>query len=70
MVYATVKRLGNSFGIILPMEYIRNKKLYENEIVEIEIRKKNLTIKELYGTLKRTKSAQRIKDELRAGWDT
>lgn len=70
MVYATVKKWGNSFGVLLPVEYVRNKKLCENELVEVEIRKKNLTLKELFGTLKRTKSAQRIKDEMRAGWNS
>ena len=68
MVYATVKKWGNSFGILLPVEYVRNKKLNENEVVEVEVRRKNITLKELYGTLKRTKNAQKIKDELRAGW--
>ena len=68
MVYVTIKKLGNSLGVLLPVEYIRRNRLSENEVVEIEIQRKNMTIKELYGTLKRKKSGQQIKDELRAGW--
>jgi len=68
MVYATIKKWGNSYGILLPAEFVRSRKLSENEVVEIEIRKRNLTLKELFGTLKSKKSIQKMKDEIREGW--
>ncbi len=34
--------MGNNPGIILPNEIIKSKGIVENEIIEIEIKKKNL----------------------------
>lgn len=69
MPYTTIKKLGNSYGIILPREYVRKKNLVENEVVEVEIHKKNENLKSLFGTLKFDKSTQEIKDELKKGWE-
>jgi len=69
MVYARIKKWGNSLGIILPNEIIKGKGIVENEIIEIEIKKKNEPIKRLFGTLTRKISTQRIKDEIREGWE-
>ena len=69
MVNAVVKKWGNSYGVILPVKIVRENDLSENEIIEIQIKKKVRNIKALYGTLKLDKSTQKIKDELREGWD-
>ena len=69
MVYGKIKKLGNSYGIIIPMDLVKEKNFVENEVVNVEIRKKNESLRRLFGTLKKTKPTQEIKDELRAGWD-
>ncbi len=69
MVNAVVKKWGNSYGVILPVKIVRENDLSENEIIEIQIKKKIRNIKSLYGTLKLDKSTQKIKDELREGWN-
>ena len=68
MVYLKIKKLGNSYGIILPMDIVKEKKFVENEVVDVEIRKKNESLMRLFGTLEKTKPTQEIKDELRVGW--
>ncbi|MDD5473320.1 MAG: hypothetical protein PHU34_04125 [Candidatus Methanoperedens sp.] len=69
MVYVKIKKWGNSLGITLPVNIIRNKKIAENEIIEIEIKKKTESLKKLFGTLSRKISTQKIKDEIREGWE-
>ncbi len=69
MVYVRIKKWGNSLGITLPVDIIRNKGIVENEILEIEIKKKNEPLKRLFGTLSRKMPAQKLKDEIRAGWE-
>jgi antitoxin component of MazEF toxin-antitoxin module len=69
MVYAKIKKLGNSYGIILPKNLVREKGFIENEVVDVMIKKKNESLRRLFGTLKQSRSIQEIKDELRAGWD-
>jgi len=69
MVYVKIKKWGNSLGITLPVSIIRNKKIAENEIIEIEIKKKNEPLKRLFGTLSRKISTQKLKDEIREGWE-
>ncbi|MCZ7392036.1 MAG: hypothetical protein ABOK23_10165 [Candidatus Methanoperedens sp.] len=69
MVYVKIKKWGNSLGITLPVDIIRNKEIVENEIIEIEIKKKNEPLKRLFGTLSRKITAQKLKEEIRTGWE-
>jgi hypothetical protein len=48
---------------------VREKGFIENEVVDVMIKKKNESLRRLFGTLKQSRSIQEIKDELRAGWD-
>ena len=69
MVNAVVKKWGNSYGVILPIKVVRNHNITENDVIDVKIKKKVKPINSLFGTLKLKRSAQKIKDELRAGWD-
>ena len=69
MVHAVVKKWGNSFGVILPIRIVREIKISENDIVDIQINHKVRKIGQLFGALKTSKSGQQIKDEMRAGWN-
>ena len=68
VVETKLRRWGNSFGVVIPMEIVEREKIKENESVSIIIvpdsRKAfNVTFGMLKGKLK--KSSQQIKDELK-----
>ncbi len=66
---AKVKEWGNSLGIIIPKEVIRKENIKPNDEVIINIIKKKKLIK-LFGSLKDWKiDSQKMKDELRKGWN-
>lgn len=70
MIISTkLRKWGNSIGVVIPNEALKEKNLKEGEEVIIEINKKN-KIKQLFGSLKSLKlDSQKIKDELRKDWD-
>lgn len=63
-----VRKIGNSLGVIFPKEVVREKKLKENETVFVSITKKG-DLSRLFGSLKFRESGQKIKDDLRKGWE-
>lgn len=63
-----VRKIGNSLGVIFPSELVREKSLKENEKVFVNVAVKG-DLSRLFGSLKFTESAQKIKDGLRKGWD-
>lgn len=64
----TVKRWGNSLGVIIPREEAVKNGLKENDVVEIDVRK-TVDIHELFGKYKfKKKTLQQVKDEMRKGW--
>jgi len=65
-VESTIKKWGNSFGVIIPADLIKKEKLKEGQKVDIIVLKKSDVLKKTFGTLKIRKSAQKIKNELRA----
>jgi len=70
-VETKLKRWGRSFGIIIPMEAVREAELSENEQLEITITKKRNPFLEAFGVLKGSKrSTKQMLKELRAeSWD-
>jgi hypothetical protein len=70
MVLSVVKKWGNSYGIVLPIAAVRENNLSENDTIEIEICRKVRGIPELFGSGASLKGdAQKLKDEMRGGWD-
>ena len=63
-----VRKIGNSLGVIFPIEMVREKNLKENERVFVNVAKKG-DLSKLFGTLKFKESSQKIKDDIRKGWD-
>lgn len=50
---AKIRKIGSSFGVLIPMEIIENQKIKEDEIIEISILKKNpKLIEEMFGSIK------------------
>lgn len=63
-----VRKIGNSLGIIFPSTLVREKKLREDETVFISVAKKG-NLEKLFGSVKFRGSAQRIKNQMRKGWE-
>ena len=63
----TIKKWGNSFGVIIPIKEIIEKKLSENDIVEIEIFKE-ANFSDVFGTIKTKTSGQEFENEAKKGW--
>ena len=66
----TIKRWGNSLGIILPKELIKEQSLEENKKVSISIVKK-ADLSDIFGSLKGKikMSGQKMKDLSRKDWE-
>jgi antitoxin component of MazEF toxin-antitoxin module len=66
-INATIKRWGNSFGIILPKEFVENQGFSENEVISLQIVKK-ADLTRSFGTIGRKAAGQEFKDLVRQGW--
>ncbi|MEX2017304.1 MAG: hypothetical protein WD876_02425, partial [Candidatus Pacearchaeota archaeon] len=61
---------GRSFGVVIPMEKIKEAEFSENDALELVIKKKKNPLKETFGTLKFDKTTQEILNESdRESWD-
>ena len=63
-----LKRWGNSFGVVVPIEFVNQEKIAENDKIKVLIlRDSKKVFKETFGIGrgKIKRSAQEIKDELR-----
>jgi len=67
-IVVTARKWGNSIGATFPAETVEKHKIRPNDKLVVEVRKV-IPIKDLFGTFKTKKSTQKIKDELRAGWN-
>lgn len=64
-----VRKWGNSLGVVIPKETVKEKNVKAGDEVYAEIRKPS-DIKKIFGSLKEWKrDTQEIKDEARQGWD-
>ena len=66
-VALTVKKWGNSLGVVLPKEMTEKKHIHENDVIEITV-VKEADIKHLFGSVKRKMSGQEFKDIVRESW--
>ena len=67
---AKLKRWGRSFGIIVPMEGIKNANLNENDKVEVILTKETNPLKKHFGSHKFSKSTREIlKESDKEAWD-
>ena len=63
----TVKKWGNSVGVILPKEFVQKQSLKENDRVLVEV-VKEADLSNLFCSLNRKMSGQEFKDLVREGW--
>jgi antitoxin component of MazEF toxin-antitoxin module len=65
-----LRKWGRSFGVVIPMEKIREAQLHEDETLKILIRKKKNPLKQTFGIMKFKKTTQEILHESdRECWD-
>ncbi len=69
-VAVTVKKWGNSLGVTLPNEFVKQEHLHENDRIFVHI-VRVADLSSVFGSLKgKLKlSGQQIKDMVREGWD-
>lgn len=66
-VRATVRRFGNSLGVVIPNEEAERQGIAAGDEVELEVQRR-VNLKELFGSVRFSKSAQEMKDEDRKAW--
>ncbi|MBI2176108.1 AbrB/MazE/SpoVT family DNA-binding domain-containing protein [Candidatus Woesearchaeota archaeon] len=65
---AKVKDWGNSLGVLLPRQFVKEAGIEVGD--EVVISKKKANLKPLFGILSGTnRSAQELKDEMRKSWE-
>ena len=68
IIESKLKKWGNSIGVIIPSEALKEENLKDGEDIVIEIKKKN-KVRDLFGSLKDWKiDSQKLKEELRKDW--
>ena len=66
---ATPRKWGNSIGITLPNEIVEEGRIKTKKEIEILIIDKKVDLKKIFGSLQLKEPTQKIKDEMRAGWE-
>lgn len=63
------RKWGNSIGITLPNEIVEKANIKPKKVLDVLILEKKVDLKKIFGTLKIKESGQKIKNEMRAGWN-
>ena len=69
-IEVTVKRWGNSMGVVIPAEAIDRLRIKPEEEIIIEIEKKGSVLKEMFGKAKSKKSAKKMIEDFRNGFES
>ena len=69
---ATTRKWGHSIAIVIPKDVLDKQNIHANEEVVFRVEKKRPKAGEFFGILKGKfkEPTQRIKDEMRAGWES
>jgi len=67
MIEATVKKWGNSVGIVFPKDFVNSSNIKIDDKIFVNVIKKG-SLKNIFGTLEPKTSAQEFKDMVREGW--
>lgn len=66
---AIPRKWGNSIGITLPNEVVEQGNIKTEKEVEILVIEKKVDLSKIFGSLNIKSSTQKIKDELKLGWE-
>jgi antitoxin component of MazEF toxin-antitoxin module len=64
------KKWGNSMGVILPAEFVRENNIQEGEELDLTLEKKGNVLKELFGALKSKKTSEQVRKEFRKEFES
>jgi len=67
-IEVTPKNWGHSLAMIFPRDIVKKLDIKPNKKQRILIPEREVDLMKIFGTFKFKKSAQRLKDENRAGW--
>jgi putative addiction module antidote len=59
-----LRKWGNSIGVVIPQEVLKNNNKKEGDEVTILMPKENNVLREMFGTLKAKKSTEQIMKEI------
>ncbi len=66
---ATVKKWGNSIGLVVPADVVRREGIRPGDAVEIEVRRRVPALEELAGSVKLRHNLRSLLGEMERGWD-
>jgi len=66
---AIPRKWGNSIGITLPIEIVEEGNIKTEKEIDILVIEKRVDLRKIFGSLKLKEPTQKIKDEMRAGWE-
>jgi antitoxin component of MazEF toxin-antitoxin module len=66
---AIPRKWGNSIGITLPLEIVEEGNIKTEREIEILVIEKKIDLSKIFGSLNLKEPTQKIKNEMRAGWE-
>ena len=68
-IQTKTRKWGRSIGVVLPIDFVKKNKIKENELISLEIKRKN--IREVFGTSKKVDESlkEEILREIKEGWN-
>ena len=66
---AVPRKWGNSLGITLPNDIVEEGGIKTKKEIEVLIVEKKVDLRKIFGSLKFKETTQKIKDEIRGGWE-
>ncbi|MFZ2456274.1 MAG: hypothetical protein WAX07_07345 [Candidatus Altiarchaeia archaeon] len=66
-VEVTLRKWGNSIGIVFPKEYVKERNLKPNQKIVVEVTRK-ADLRKIFGSLPSKMSGQEFKDMVKEGW--
>ncbi len=65
MITTKTRKWGNSLGVRIPVEIVKEMRLKENQEIVIDIKPKENPLKELFGSVKLSKPTEQLLKEIR-----
>ncbi len=65
---AIARKWGNSLGITLPKELVKQQNIKEGDVLSLPIVIKKTNLSDVFGIAKSKESGQKFKDRIRKGW--
>ncbi len=68
-IESKIRKWGNSFGVILPKQFLESEHLQEEDIVKVNIVSKKANISKLRGLWKFKRPIKEIMKDIKEGYD-